>query len=179
MKLVDKDNNSVDFGDCLVGRINYNVHYGFLVKIKKTAKCYWAYCINQHGASIKFDCSLYDKDTIQLDALNANELVKLNKILKENFEGFEEKEVRQVPPSVWLPRLAKKIKEKFNQNFNYYKSLSHYYKDFRMIVPITINKHYYEIKMDYTNSKLNFFYDENIEGIELSKNPIIQEALKV
>lgn len=35
MKLVDKDNNSVNFGDCLVGRINYNVHYGFLVKIKK------------------------------------------------------------------------------------------------------------------------------------------------
>lgn len=175
MKLVDKDNNSVNFGDCLVGRINYNVHYGFLVKIKKTAKCYWAYCINQHGASIKFDCSLYDKDTIQLDALNANELVKLNKILKENFEGFEEKEVRQVPPSVWLPRLAKKIKEKFN----YYKYSYQYYQNFTFKVPITINKQYYEITLKYNNAKLALYYDTNIEGIELSKNPIIQEALKV
>lgn len=177
--ITDLNGTKVEFGDVLIGRINYQICYGVLSKIKTNPKTYYAHCIDKYGNEIAFDIYLVDKSkkTARIDAYSYTSLVELQKtvlasvVIKPLFIGPKEvKEEKRKPVEEGIKKLAKYIYDIVIKDPNpiYYASRD---------ISFKFNKIQYNFTIRYSNNKWDLYICEDIEIISTKKHPMIINAL--
>lgn len=195
-RIEDNEGNVVNFGDTLIGRINYQIRIGSLVKIKTNPATYFAHCLDVGGREIKFDMTV---DTVgktaTIDACSANSLIAMQTdFLSQNtitpiFEGFEEQTqlLKPKPTEAAFDLIVKRMKHvldvrrtkrysgfDFDYMFTFNKKKYRFGIDCIYDYKIKDGETYKIVKahLDYRTAKLE------IEGVKVAKHPKIIQLLK-
>ncbi len=190
-QIIDADNTPVAFGDMLVGRLNYRLRFGNLVKIKINNVVSYAHCLDSCGEEIKFDLIQIDHNNkiLKIDAYGASGLMAKQLDFKRNnntdplFENIKPvKTVRVKPTEDAFDYIVEKTIQTYIQNKN--RGYGFWIISFKFI----FNKNKYEItihppKIDWRQNKvcaeLAYGMDKlNIEGVNFSTHPKIIKLLQ-
>ena len=177
--LVDLTDTEVNFGDVLIGRINYYVCVGVLFKIKTNPKSYYASCVDgtyEH----KFDIGVNHSSKIA--TIDAYSNVSLNNLkddfAKKNtitplFESYRATVVeRKLPPEAGIKKLARLI----NKHVLYCKEKGY---DYSENIKFSFNKKVYKFHLTgYKKWTFGWRSDLVIEGVDITTHPDIIAALE-
>jgi len=190
-QIIDADNTSVGFGDMLVGRVNYRLRFGNLVRIKINPSVSYAYCLDARGREIKFDLIQVDhnKKILQIDAYGATGLMAKQLDFKRNnntdplFENIKPvKTIRVKPTEDAFDYIVEKITTRYIENKNCRHS------SWPLNLKFTFNKKRYEVvihpptqdwRQNKVAAKLGHYMDQlDIEGVNFSTHPKIIRLLQ-
>lgn len=189
----DNYGTQVNFGDTLIGRINYQIQLGNLVKIKTNPSICYAYVIGSDGRERKFDINIDEKQKLAvIDAWSAKTLMSKQEIFTQNnpiipiFEGYEDKTtlVKVKPTEAFFDLIVKRVTDCLNKpcygyydldfNITFNKKQYHFGIDLRYDYSIKIGNNYKIVKaeLSYSTSKLE------VEGVRVATHPKIIQLLK-
>jgi hypothetical protein len=186
-KLEDNNGEEVQFGDTLIGRINYYVCIGNLVKIKSNPKTYFAHCIDDDGSEIKFDIEVNQATKVAtIDAWTARGLMEIqtrfakNNNIQPMFDGYKTVvNPKRKDTEAAFDYIVKRVKDLYLTKKQY--SGSNIYFKF------TFNKYQYIIDIRnrydhragrYQGYELGWETSGDIEDVKVSTHPKIVQLLK-
>jgi hypothetical protein len=187
-KLEDNNGEEVQFGDTLIGRINYYVCIGNLVKIKSNPKTYFAHCMDDDGGEIKFDIEVNQATKVAtIDAWTARGLMEIqtrfakNNNIQPMFDGYKTiVNPKKKDTEAAFDYIVKRVKDIYSQRSGHKVGHAIYFK-------FTFNKHPYtmDIRRHYDHNagyykgyELGWNTSSDIEDVKVSTHPKIVQLLK-